>query len=60
VNKQREGVLNFPSRGKAVFANHNPELAITHNLFLDINKKTATFGTIDDMNLVEHIGVIKG
>lgn len=41
-------------------ANHNPELAITHNLFLDINKKTATFGTIDDMNLVEHIGVIKG
>lgn len=41
-------------------ADQNPELAITHTLFLDLNKKTATFGTIDDMNLVEHIGVIKG
>ena len=41
-------------------ADHNPELAITYSLFRDLNKKTATFGTIDDINLVEHIGVIKG
>ncbi len=41
-------------------ASHNPEIAITYKLFSDLNKKTATFGTIDDMNLVEHIGVIKG
>ncbi len=38
----------------------NPELALGHSLFLDLNKKTATFGKIDDMNFVEHIGVIKG
>lgn len=41
-------------------SNNNPELALTHSLFSDLNKKTATFGTIDDMNPVEHIGVIKG
>lgn len=38
----------------------NPELAITYKLFQDLNKKVATFGRIDDRNIVEHIGVIKG
>ena len=38
----------------------NPELALTVRLFLDKNKKTATYGKIDDKNFVEHIGVIKG
>lgn len=40
--------------------NNNPELALTHSLFLDPKNKTATFGTIDDMHFVEHIGVEKG
>lgn len=39
---------------------NNPELALAHSLFLDPKKKTATFGTIEDMNFVEHIGVEKG
>ncbi len=38
----------------------NPELAITYKIFSDLNKKTVTLGKIDDTNLVEHIGVIKG
>jgi len=38
----------------------NPELALTYKIFSDLNKKTATLGKIDDLNLVEHIGVIKG
>jgi hypothetical protein len=39
---------------------HNPELALTYKIFSNLNKKTATLGKIDDHNLVEHIGVIKG
>jgi hypothetical protein len=38
----------------------NPELALTYKIFSDLNKKTVTLGKIDDPNLVEHIGVIKG
>jgi hypothetical protein len=38
----------------------NPEIGLTHDLFSDQNKKTATLGRIDDLNIVEHIGVIKG
>ena len=38
----------------------NPELALTYKIFSDLNKKTVTLGKIDDLNLVEHIGVIKG
>lgn len=38
----------------------NPELAMTYKIFSDLNKKNATLGKIDDKNLVEHIGVIKG
>lgn len=39
---------------------NNPERAMTYSLFADVNKKTATLGTIDDKNLVEHIGFVKG
>ena len=38
----------------------NPELALTYKIFSDPNIKNATFGKVDDRNLVEHIGVIKG
>jgi len=39
---------------------NNPELALTYKIFSDPNIKNATLGKIDDQNLVEHIGVIKG
>lgn len=38
----------------------NPELALTYKIFSDINIKNATLGKIDDINIVEHIGVVKG
>lgn len=37
-----------------------PELALTYKIFSDPNTKNATLGKVDDRNLVEHIGVIKG
>jgi len=39
---------------------NNPELALTYKIFSDPNIKNATLGKIDDLNLVEHIGVVKG
>lgn len=39
---------------------YNPELALTYSIFSDLSKKNATLGKIDDKNLVEHIGIIKG
>jgi hypothetical protein len=38
----------------------NPEIGFTHDLFSDQHKKTATLGKIDDENIVDHIGLVKG